>query len=183
MFTLLPSLCLVAVHYFRQWKSPYYYEHTSTVEEEEEEEEKDKTTNAHVNQDIFIETSNSKPSHEVIEKYHESLLQSHQDSSKINDHVFTRSQGNEINDYLPAVINDEDNRYNQVKLRPKRLSRSSSLLNVDRRKTFTGDLTESDIIYLMNETGFTREQILLWHSDFLVSFSRIKDSDHGWVLF
>lgn len=173
MFTLLPSLCLVAVHYYRQWKSPYYYEHISTVEEEEE---KEKTHDAYVNQDIFTETSK-----EVIENYHDSLLQSHQDSSKINDHVFTRSQGNEINDYLPAVINDEDNRYNQVKLRPKRLSRSSSLLNVDRRKTFTGDLTESDIIYLMNETGFTREQILLWHSDFLVSFSGFEDSDQRWV--
>ena len=169
MFTLLPSLYLVAVHYFRQWNTPYYYEHISPAEAEEE---KEKTDDHHLNQEILTETSS-----EVIEKHQESLLRSHHETPPTNDHLFPRSQGNEINGYIPAVINDENNHLNQVKLRPKRLSRSSSLLNVDRRKTFTGDLTESDIIYLMNETGFTREQILLWHSDFLVSVSRISGSD------
>ena len=49
-----------------------------------------------------------------------------------------------------------------VPLRTKKPpNRSSSLLNVERRKTYTNDLTEDDIIYLMNETEFTREQILL----------------------
>ncbi|CAF1688819.1 unnamed protein product, partial [Adineta ricciae] len=55
----------------------------------------------------------------------------------------------------------------KLKLRARKPLRSSSLLNVGRQKTYTNDLSENDIIHLMNETGFTREQILLWHSDFL----------------
>ena len=33
MFTLLPSLYLVAVHYIRKWHTPYYYEENQINEE------------------------------------------------------------------------------------------------------------------------------------------------------
>lgn len=37
-----------------------------------------------------------------------------------------------------------------------------------RRKTSVSELGHDDIAYLINETGFTEEKILLWYGDFLV---------------
>jgi hypothetical protein len=148
MFTLLPSLYLVAVHYIRRWHSPYYYEENNAEEEKK----------------IF----DTKPSNDkqLIENIDDTLQSN--DQSLISHHQqLSRSNSLDKNGYLSKVTNDEDDQC-KVKLRAKKSNRSSSLLNTDRRKTYTGDLTEDDIVYLMNETGFNREQILLWHSDFLV---------------
>lgn len=162
MFTLLPSLYLVAVHYIRQWKTPYYYE-------QNREEEKCCSY-----QYSIVDQSSTKTTIEElkpIETTSTLLPQLDQSSSSSPDQITsTRSESNETNGYILSNVNnhDEENSSHPVKLRAKRLSRSSSSLNVDRRKTYTGDLSESDIIYLMNETDFTREQIQRWHSDFLV---------------
>jgi hypothetical protein len=138
MFTLLPSLYLVAVHYIRRWHTPYYYEENPINEEKT-----DKID------DILLQNND------------QSLINHYQQSS--------RSNSLDKNSYLSKDNNDEDDDDQcKVKLRTKKSNPSSSLLNAERRKTYTGDLTEEDIVYLMNETGFTREQILLWHSDFLV---------------
>jgi len=160
MFTLLPSLYFIAVHYFRQWNSPYYYEENNS-----EEEKKSFDTNK-INENNL---TNDIPSIKLIEKYDDNNLLQNNNQSLITDYQqSTRSDLYGNNEYLLKVNNDEDDQYKKIKLRAKDPNRSSSLLNVERRKAFTGDLTEDDILYLMNETGFTREQILLWHSDFLV---------------
>lgn len=162
MFTLLPSLYLVAVHYIRQWKTPYYYEQNG------EEEKCPSHPQSIADQTVSIEEVKQSKTTVPL------LPQPDQSSSSSPDQIsLTRSESNETNGYISSNVNsnDEESSSHPVKLRAKRLSRSSSSLNVDRRKTYTGDLSESDIIYLMNETGFTREQILLWHSDFLVSLT------------
>lgn len=46
---------------------------------------------------------------------------------------------------------------------------SPSNYRMERRRTFTEDLLEDDINYLIKRTSFTREQIELWHHEFLVS--------------
>lgn len=162
MFTLLPSLYFVAVHYIRRWNSPYYYEENTS-----EEEKKTFDTN-NINECNLSKTSNDIQSIKLIEKCDNTLLHNN-NQSLINDcQQSTHLNLHENTEYLLKVNNDEDDQYKKVKLRAKKPIRSSSLLNVERRKTYTGDLTEDDIAYLMNETGFTREQILLWHSDFLV---------------
>ena len=40
---------------------------------------------------------------------------------------------------------------------------------MERRRTFTEELLEDDVNYLIQRTSFTREQIELWHHEFLVS--------------
>ena len=133
MFTLLPSLYFVAVHYIRKWHTPYYYEENRFEEEKIDE-----------------------------------ILLDNNDQSLTNDYPQSScSNSADKNGYLSNLSNDEDDQC-KAKLPPNKSSRSSSLLNADRRKPYTGDLHEDDIVYLMNETGFTREQILLWYSDFLV---------------
>jgi hypothetical protein len=169
MFTLLPSLYFVAVHYFRQWNTPYY----SEDKDSEEEKKKIDTNN-------ITKTSNDIQSIELIKKCDPILLQNN-DTLITNDQQSTRSDFDEQNGYLTKVKNDEDDQYNKVKLREKKTNRSSSLLNVERRRTYTGDLTEDDIVYLMNETGFTREQILLWHSDFLVCNRSNLNTKIHWI--
>jgi hypothetical protein len=81
MFTLLPSLYLIGIDYFRQWKTPYYYEQNKSI-------------------------------------------------SKT---------------------------YRKVKLHRNR-----------RWKTSIDGLSDDEIIHLINETGLTREKILVWYKDFLV---------------
>ena len=155
MFTLLPSLYIVAVHYFRNWNAPYYYE-----------EETSSTSAAdHVNES---KTSPDIPAPEWIPKCDKTLLLPHSDDLLIPHERSPRSSLVKINGYSSAVHNDEDDSLTKVNLRPKKPLRSSSLLNVARQKTYTSDLSEDDLIHLMNETGFTREQILLWHTEFLV---------------
>jgi len=162
MFTLLPSLYFVAVHYIRRWNSPYYYEENNS------EEEKNTFDTNHINENHLTKISNDKQSIELIEKCDNILLQNNNQILINNHQQSNHLDFSENNEYLLKVNNDEEDQYKKVKLRVKKPNRSSSLLNVERRKTYTGDLTEDDIVYLMNETGFTREQILLWHSDFLV---------------
>lgn len=149
MFTLLPSLYFVAVHYIRRWNTPYY-----------DEEEKKKDTFDNENQRISL-------SDDVLHLSPTPSLND-EDSSTLQSLSSTRSDSFEKNGYLPSINHDEEHQSKDVKLRAKKSIRSSSLLNVERRKTYTGDLSEDDIGYLMNETDFTREQILLWYSDFLV---------------
>lgn len=172
MFTLLPSLYLVAVHYIRRWNTPYYYE--------EEEEKKTFENEKHVidvSDDVLpasppppVPVLPSSPNPEKSVKFPSSLS--------------TRSDSFEKNGYLPNINHDEENQNKDSKLRAKKPTRSSSLLNVERRKTYTGDLTEDDIGYLMNETEFTREQILLWYSDFLVCNSILsKQEDFSHLFF
>jgi len=156
MFTLLPSLYLVAVHCLRRWNAPYYYE-----------EEKTTFDTDYTNENNLIKTSNDIPSIELVSKCDNTLLQ-HNNELLITNQQSTRLNICENKEYLQKVNNDEDDQLNKVKLSPKKPTQSSSLLNVERQKTYTNDLIEDDIIYLMNETEFTREQILLWHSDFLV---------------
>lgn len=115
MFTILPSLYLVAVHYIRQWNRPYYYEQSNDEANENQ-------------------------------------------SKKIS------SNKDQIDENLLQIA--ESRSENSSSSTKKNLSRSS-LLNVDRCKTYTGDLQETDIVYLMNETDFTREQIIKWRQDFL----------------
>jgi hypothetical protein len=158
MFTLLPSLYIVAVHYFRNWHAPYYYE----------EETRASVADHHVNEN---KTSNDIQSPELIPKCDKTLLP-HSDDLLIPHDQSLRSNLVKKNGYSSHVHNDEDEQLTKAKLRPKKPLRSSSLLNVERHKTYTSDLSEDDLIHLMNETGFTREQILLWHSDFLVGRAR-----------
>jgi hypothetical protein len=159
MFTLLPSLYFVAVHYFRQWNTPYYYEHST-------EEGQDKIESHTIPEDA---TSRTSIDNQSIDKHDRMLLQSLQLSTGHYHSSFARSHYDEEYGCIPTLTPDEDNHSNTKKQQKKQLARSSSLINTDRRKMYTGDLTESDITYLMNETEFTREQILLWHGDFLVS--------------
>lgn len=161
MFTLLPSIYLVAVHYIRRWNAPYYYEENPARQEEEAEQQQKKSF------DIPIQIETSNDALLSIESDGNLLQNTPQISNDISQQL-TRSESSQKNGYLPHTNNDEKNdKHKKVKLRAKKSNRSSSLLNVERRKTYTGNLTEDDIVYLMNETGFTREQILLWHSDFL----------------
>ncbi|CAF1276313.1 unnamed protein product [Adineta steineri] len=160
MFTIIPSLYLVAVHYFRQWNAPYYYE-------ENNEEEKKTFDNDTINENNLMKTSNNIQSIESIPICDNNLLLQHDKELLITKKRSSRSSIGEINGYIPKVNNDEDNQLHKVKLRIKKPIRSSSLLNAERQKTYTNALSEDDIMHLVNETGFTREQILLWHSDFL----------------
>ena len=169
MFTILPSLYFVAVHYFRRWNVPHYDEQTILPGDEEEK----KASNAYETYEHGLsKTSFDKQSLERIEKCDTSLLRSDPTPPMTDYYSLSRSEFDEKkNSNVLRPSQDEDNRPNQVKLRPKRPDRSSSsslLLNTERRKTYTGELTDDDTVYLMDETGFTREQILLWHSDFLV---------------
>ncbi|CAF1342776.1 unnamed protein product [Adineta steineri] len=160
MFTIIPSLYLVAVHYFRQWNAPYYYE-------ENNEEEKKTFDNDTINENNLMKTSDNIQSIESIPICDNNLLLQHDKELLITKKRSSRSSIGEINGYIPKVNNDEDNQLHKVKLRIKKPIRSSSLLNAERQKTYTNALSEDDIMHLVNETGFTREQILLWHSDFL----------------
>jgi hypothetical protein len=94
MFTLLPSLYLIGVHYFRQWNAPYYQE-----------------------------------------------------------------QQEEINNNRKKISNDGNHKIKSRKKKSKHL----------RRKTSVSELSHDDVIYLINETGFTQEKIISWYGDFLVS--------------
>ncbi|CAF0784421.1 unnamed protein product [Rotaria sordida] len=162
MFTLLPSLYLVAVHYFRQWNSTYYYY------EENNEEEKTSFNSHNIHDDSNLkQTSKDTSSRELIEKCGDTLLQHNHESLINNRQPCTRSDVNETNSYSSHVNNDEDDQYNKTKSRTIKSRLSSSLLNIERHKAYTGNLDENDMVFLMNETGFTREQILSWHSDFL----------------
>jgi hypothetical protein len=96
MFTLLPSLYFIGVHYFRQWKTPYYYEQFEKQES------------------------------------------------------------------ISKISNDPSQK---VKIRKKKS-------NYRRRKTSISELNHDDIMYLINETGFTREEIVIWYTDFLVCIFR-----------
>lgn len=158
MFTLLPSIYLVAVHYIRRWNTPYYYE-------EEEQQEKKTFDNDKQIIDVANDVlpSSSPPSLPLP-----SSVNDEDSMVKLQCLSSIRSDSLDKNGYLPNINHDEENQYKDVKLRAKKSTRSSSLLNVERRKAYTSDLTEDDIGYLMNETEFTREQILLWYSDFLV---------------
>jgi len=161
MFTLLPSIYFVAVHYIRRWNSPYYYEEENSIKEEEEKQQEQNKS--------FDTQTQIKPSNDLslIESDANLLLNTNPPISNDISKQLTRSESPKKNGYL-IPTNDEDEQHKTIKLRAKKSHHSSSLLNVERRKTFTGNLTEDDIVYLMNETGFTREQILLWYSDFLV---------------
>jgi hypothetical protein len=93
MFTLLPSLYLIGVHYFRQWNTPYYQEQREEI------------------------TNNIKKT-------------SHHENHKV---------------------------------KPRRKKSKHR-----RRKTSVSALSHDDILYLVNETGFTQEKIISWYGDFLV---------------
>lgn len=177
MFTLLPSLYIIAVHYFRQWNAPYYYEENAHAEEEEE----TKTyRTCSIHEDNHIElTKDVQSSESRASCDHNPVLLHDNKQTLIIDEKLTRSNLVKKNGYLSKSNNDEDEQLVKLKLRARKPLRSSSLLNVGRQKTYTNDLSENDIIHLMNETGFTREQILLSHSDFLVCFE--IDSINLWI--
>jgi hypothetical protein len=120
MFTLLPSLYLIGVHYFRQWKASSYDEHVSILKAP-----------------YYGE--------------HESL-------SKVPSY--------DEHESIPKTSNDQ---IQKVKTRRKKS-------NNRRRKTSISELSHDDIIYLINETGFTREKILVWYADFLVCIFFINNS-------
>lgn len=90
MFTIIPSLYIIGVHYFRQWNSSYHHEE-------------------HIKCEIIPKTS---------------IVQ------------------------IP-------------KKKPHHRRRQ-------RRKTSISELSHDDIVYLMKETSFTEEKILLWYTDYLV---------------
>ncbi|CAF0756402.1 unnamed protein product [Rotaria sp. Silwood1] len=160
MFTLLPSLYLVAVHYFRQWNASYY-------DEENKEEEKTSFVGDNIHDKNITQTSKHIPSTELNKKCDFTLLQHNHESLINNYQSCTRSAVHETNSYLSHINNDEVDQCSETKSRTIKPNLSSSLLNIERGKVYTGDLDENDMVLLMNETGFTQEQILLWHSDFL----------------
>ena len=172
MFTLLPSLYIIAVHYFRQWNAPYYYE--ENIHAQEEEETKTYRT-CSIHEDNHIELATNVQSSKSMPSCDNNpvLLHDNKETLIIGEQL-TRSNLVKKNGYLSKSNNDEDEQLAKLKLRVRKPLRSSSLLNVGRQKTYTNDLCENDIIHLMNETGFTREQILLWHSDFLVRSQSIR---------
>ena len=49
-----------------------------------------------------------------------------------------------------------------------RTKKYTSVFKIERRKTFTDELLDEDVRFLMKKTEFTREQIVVWHGDFLV---------------
>lgn len=96
MFTLIPSLYLIGVHYFRQWNASLY------LNDEE-----------NLRPQILIEKSERK----VVE--------------------------------IPRVKSAKKKSHRQ------------------RRKTSVSELSRADIEYLMKQTGFTEEKILVWYSEYL----------------
>jgi len=132
MFTLLPSLYLIGVHYFRQWKASSYDEHVSILKA------------PYYGEHESLSKVPSYDEHESIPK-----------ASYCDEHEF-----------IPKTSNDQ---IQKVKTRRKKS-------NNRRRKTSISELSHDDIIYLINETGFTREKILVWYADFLVCIFFINNS-------
>ncbi|UJR10326.1 hypothetical protein I4U23_014532 [Adineta vaga] len=110
MFTILPILYTISVHYIRKWK-------TSDVIEQNDEK---------TNQPIPVIFEQIKP----CEKY----------------------------EHTPKLDH-------QIKPRKKKCDRSRR-----RRKTSLSELNYDDIMYLINETGFTQDEIISWYTDFLRDF-------------
>ncbi|CAF0929003.1 unnamed protein product [Didymodactylos carnosus] len=138
MFTLLPSLYFAATNYIRGWNESIHHENYDKKQ-------------------FDYDLIKQKLSYYDVK----SLRQDNNIKSETNvtSQTYVTSENND---------NIDKQQYQQqtnttVKLRNNK--RGSILL--ERRKTFTGNLTDDDLLYLMNETGFTREQILAWHSDFL----------------
>jgi hypothetical protein len=59
----------------------------------------------------------------------------------------------------PVVVNDEQFSVIQVQTGNR---------TFERQRALSGEVSNDDITYLVNKTQFTREQILAWHTDFLV---------------
>ena len=149
MFTLLPSLYLFGAHYYRQWNQPYYFEQ-----------------NDEQGENIFETKGNVKNSPREIQSIKPIEKYDYTATTKLTG--LTSPDTYEENGYLPKAARNYHDGYSKSKSRRKQSNRSSSLFNAQRRKSCTGDLLNGDIIYLMNTTEFTEEQILLWHNDFLV---------------
>ena len=104
MFTIIPVLYTIGVHYIQKWRA-------SSVE-----------------CDMSIVVEQVKP------------CDKHEHTAKIDNNLTQRTK---------ASKKKHDRRR-------------------QRRKTSISELSYDDISYLINETGFTREEILLWYEDFLV---------------
>ncbi|CAF2102538.1 unnamed protein product [Rotaria magnacalcarata] len=166
MFTILPSLYLVATHYFRQCNSSNY----CYYEENKNEEEIRISDNNIIHENKFSQTqipndniqatdSNDKYDKTLLQHNHESLVGNHQSS--------TRSNAKETDTNLSNVNNDKDDQYDEIKSSTIKPNNSSSRLNDEKPKSFTGDIGENDMLYLMKETGFGQEHISLLYKDFL----------------
>ncbi|CAF3632620.1 unnamed protein product [Rotaria socialis] len=166
MFTILPSLYLVATHYFRQWDSSnsYYYEENKNEEEitisDKNIIHENKLPQTQIpNDNIQTLDSNDKYDKTLLPHNHESLVGNHQSS--------TRSNAKETDTNLSNVNNDKDDQHDQIKSCTIKPNNSSSRLNDEKPKSFTGDLGKNDMLYLMNETGFSHKDISSWYTDFL----------------
>ena len=154
MFTLLPSLYLVAAHYIRRWSTSCSNEEERTIFD-----------TSHINEKHLITTINDIQSIDLIEKCDNTLLQYNKELLTSSKQISNHLDVTEINKY---VNHDENNQYNEIDSNIEKLNQFSSLLNTERCKTYNGELDENTMTYLTNETGFTPEQILTWHNDFLV---------------
>lgn len=67
----------------------------------------------------------------------------------------------------------ENNSKQKIKIRRKKS-------NYRRRKTSIGELSHDEIVYLIKETGFTQEEILVWYAEFLVCRKKINFSINCW---
>ena len=122
MFTLLPSIYLMGIDFYRQWKA-------STHRDDEHSENILQTINRR-------NPPTSIPCREVNENRLTNGNHSHHESNP------------------------------RVRSRKKKCT---SVFKIERRKTFTDELLDDDVTFLMKKTEFTREQIVVWHGDFLVS--------------
>ena len=124
MFTLLPSLYLIGVHYLRQWKPSYYCQQNGERIFEFSNNTKKVEQDPPVNFDQQSITSKLYDNHEYISKT-------------------VTGQNHDIKADVTQAIS-----------RP--------------RKSSISELADEDIERLINETGFTREDIRAWYEDFLV---------------
>lgn len=122
----------MGLHYFRQWKSPYYDEKSDY--------------------DIYEVNNNRR---KQIQKDVEIGFEPPPVSHRLSVH------DDGISD---AATSDRSHSTRSHKKKSYRRS----------RKTPSTELTDDDIIYLMNKTGLIQENIRLWHKEFLVCIQNMS---------
>ncbi|CAF1123330.1 unnamed protein product, partial [Didymodactylos carnosus] len=151
MFTLLPSLYFAATNYIRSWNPNNYQENYDDNQSEN---------------DLIKQ----KLSHYDIKPVQQEKLLQYDTNFSPKNIVSVENKDDQLNS--DSIDKQQQQQQTSTNIKLQNNTQSASIL-LERRKTFTGELIDDDLVYLMNETGFTAEQILAWHSDFL----QIKDNN------
>ena len=144
MFTIVPSLYLVSLELVRRWKTPSMNPQESS------------TISSHLNQSISIDLD------ETI---------SNIDRTDLSATPTVTTDDDSHRSSMKKANGDQDRSTRSGKTRKKKSNRLSPVYRMERRRTFTEDLFDDDVTYLLLRTTFTREQIDAWHREFLVSGS------------